>query len=124
VPDPGLFAGPGAKERRADHLVARLAFTQEVWASGGEQAVTLYRGAAVDGPLPDRGSGSFSSATFSREVAAAHFEGGPTTQTSAPSRQRVPVARLFMTFLETRELNQRFKEAEAVLIADPDNRAF
>jgi hypothetical protein len=124
VRDPGLFAGPGAKERRAQHIVARLAFTQALWGSGGEQAVTLYRGAAVDGPLPARAPASFTSATFSREVAAAHFEGGPTTQTSALWRQRVPLARLFMTFLETRELNQRFKEAEAVLIGDPDNRSF
>jgi hypothetical protein len=124
VRDPGLFVGPGAKERRAQHIVARLAFTQALWANGGEQAVTLYRGAAVDGPLPERASGSSISATFSRDVATAHFEGGPTTQISALWRQRVPVARLFMTFLETRELNQRFKEAEAVLIGDPDNRAF
>jgi hypothetical protein len=29
-----------------------------------------------------------------------------------------------MTFLETREMNARFQEAEAVLIADPHNRAF
>jgi hypothetical protein len=29
-----------------------------------------------------------------------------------------------MTFLETREMNRRFKEAEAVLIGDPANRAF
>jgi hypothetical protein len=124
VRDSGLFAGPGAKERRAQHLVTRLAFTQALWASSDEHAVTLYRGAAVDGPLRDRASASFTSATFSREVATEHFEGGPTSQTAALWRQRVPLARLFMTFLETRELNQRFKEAEAVLIADPDNRAF
>jgi hypothetical protein len=29
-----------------------------------------------------------------------------------------------MTFLETREMNRRFNEAEAVLIGDPGNRAF
>jgi hypothetical protein len=29
-----------------------------------------------------------------------------------------------MTFLETRAMNDRFREAEAVLIGDPDNRAF
>jgi hypothetical protein len=124
VRDAGLFAGPYAKPRRARHLVARLAFTQALWATCGEHAVTLYRGAAVDGPLPERASGSLISATFSREVATEHFEGGPTSQTSALWRQRVPLARLFMTFLETLELNGRFKEAEAVLIADPDNRAF
>jgi hypothetical protein len=29
-----------------------------------------------------------------------------------------------MTFVETREMNERFHEAEAVLIGDPSNRAF
>jgi hypothetical protein len=29
-----------------------------------------------------------------------------------------------MTFAETRAFNERFRESEAVLIGDPDNRAF
>jgi hypothetical protein len=124
VRDPGVFEGAGRKERRAEHLVARLAFTYELWSTVGDETVTLYRGAAVDGPLPERSSSSFVSATFSREVAAAHFEGGSTTWTAVQWRQTVPVTRLLMTFLETREMNGRFREAEAVLIGDPANRAF
>jgi hypothetical protein len=92
--------------------------------SVGEEAVTLYRGAAVEGPLSKPARSSFVSATFSSEVAAAHFEGGPATQTAVLWRQRVPVGRLFMTFLETREMDRRFNEAEAVLIGDTANRAF
>jgi hypothetical protein len=57
-------------------------------------------------------------------VATAHFDGGPTTHTAVLWRQAVPITRLLMTFLETRKMNGRFHEAEAVLIADPDNRAF
>jgi len=121
---PEVFEGAGSKARRAEHLVARLAFSAELWSRRGEDSVTLYRGAAVDGPLPAPSSSSFVSATFASEVAAAHFEGGPTTHTAVLWRQRVPVNRVFMTFLETREMNRRFNEAEAVLIADPGNRAF
>lgn len=125
VRDPDLFAGPWSKPRRAEHLIARLAFTWELWTLVVDDGtVTVYRGAAVDGPLPEPSPSSFVSATFSREVAAAHFDGGPTTQTAVLWRQRIPVARLMMTFLETRGMNRRFKEAEAVLIADPANRAF
>jgi len=124
VRDPGVFEGPCSRARRAAHLVARLAFTRELWSSVGVESVTLYRGAAVDGPLPEPVPSSFVSATFSREVATAHFEGGPATRTAVLWRQRVPVGRLFMTFLETREMNRRFSEAEAVLIGDPANRAF
>ena len=124
VRDPGVFEGAGSKSRRAEHLVARLAFTRELWAGIGEETATLYRGAAVEGPLPEPSPSSFVSATFSREVAEAHFEGGPATRTAVLWRQRVPITRLLMTFLETREMNRRFNEAEAVLIGDPGNRAF
>jgi hypothetical protein len=125
VRDPDLFEEPWCKARRAEHLIARLAFTSELWSSvAGQGSVILYRGAAVAGPLPEPSPSSFVSATFSREVGASHFEGGPTTETAVLWRQRVPVRRLLMTFLETREMNRRFKEAEAVLIADPANRAF
>jgi hypothetical protein len=39
-------------------------------------------------------------------------------------RQEVPISRLVMTFLETREMNRRYNEAEAVLIADATAPAF
>jgi hypothetical protein len=121
VRDPELFAEPWTKERRAAHLVTRLAFVQALL---GDGSVTLFRGAAVDGPLPDPAPSSFVSATFSREVATSHFEGGPSTRTAVLWRQEVPVARVAMTFLETRAMNERFLEAEAVLVGEPGNRAF
>ena len=124
VRDPGVFEGAGRKERRAEHLIARLAFTSGLWSAIGEETVTLYRGAAVEGQLPEPSLSSFVSATFSHDVAAAHFEGGPATRTAVLWRQRVPVARLLMTFLETRAMNGRFREAEALLVGDPANRAF
>jgi hypothetical protein len=124
VRDPGLFAEPWSREKRTRHLVARLAFTQALWNVLGQEDVVLYRGAATDGPLPEPAPSSFVSTTLSSEVAMSHFEGGPNTQTAVLWRQRVPVARLLMSFLETRAMNERFKEAEAVLIAEPANRAF
>jgi hypothetical protein len=124
VRDPDLFTEPWSKPRRAEYLIARLAFTHELWSSWGYCEVPLYRGAAVDGPLPDRRPSSFVSATFSRDVAEEHFNGGPTTHTAVLWRQRVPITRLLMTFLETPALNRPFQEAEAVLITDPANRAF
>jgi hypothetical protein len=119
-----LFTGEWTKTRRAEHLVARLAFGQELFSGLGIDTLTVYRGLAVDGPLPAPRPSSFVSATLSREVATAHFEGGATTQTAVLWRQEVPVTRLLMTFLETREMNARFHEAEAVVIADPLNHAF
>jgi hypothetical protein len=124
VRDPGTFGGEWAKERRAAHLLARLAFTQELWSVLDLTGAPLYRAAATDGPLPERRPGSFVSATFSREVAEAHFAGGPATRVAVLWRQAVPLDRLLMTFLETEAMNRMYEEAEAVLIGDPDNRAF
>jgi hypothetical protein len=101
----------------------RLAFAQELWASGALRPPTVYRAAAVDGPLPARRPASFVSCTFSEQVADEHYTGGPTTRTAVKWRQTLGVERL-LTFLETTAFNRRFKEAEAVLIGDPSNRAF
>ena len=45
-------------------------------------------------------------------------------RTVALYRQAVEIERVFMTYLETRAMNHPFREAEAVLTADPDNHAF
>jgi hypothetical protein len=124
VRDPELFKEPWSKPERANHLLARLAFTQALLSGWGHKTVTLYRGAAVDGSLPPRAPASFVSATFSKALATEHFEGGPSTQTAVLWRQEVPVSRLLMTFLETPAMTGRFNEAEALLLGDPENRAF
>jgi hypothetical protein len=109
------------KARRAEHLLVRLGFSQALWSRLGHERLTLFRGAAVDGPWPERTPASFVSATFSPEVANAHFEGGTT---AVIWRQEVPIERILMTFLETAAMNARFLEAEALLLGDPANRAF
>jgi hypothetical protein len=124
VRDPRLFEEPWSRHRRADHLIARMAFAQELWASGVGQPLTLYRAAAADGALSSNRPASLVSCTFSEQVADAHFAGGATIRSAVKWRQAVDPARLLMTFLETAALNDRFKEAEAVLIGDPSNPAF
>ena len=81
------------------------------------EAPSRTRAPAAAGSL--KPGSSFVSATFAPEVAAEHFGGGPTTRTAVMWRRRIPAERVLMTFLETRALNDRFKEAEAVLIAEP-----
>ena len=123
VRDPALFDADASRARRSEHLIARLAFSRALWDTL-RQPLILYRAAAVDGPLPARGPASLVSCTFSHPVAAAHFAGGPTTRTAVMWRQTVAPERLLMTFLETRAMNRRFAEAEAVLVGDPENLAF
>ena len=116
--DPRLLVAPDSRALRARHIVARLGFARALWTAWGLDTVTLYRAAATDAPLAaaEAPSGSFVSASFSAAVAEAHFAGGPTTVAAVMWRRRVPVERLFMTFMETAALNERFLEAEAVLV--------
>ena len=53
-----------------------------------------------------------------------HFTGRDPTNTGALLRQSVPVERIFMSFLETVQMNRQFKEAEAILLYDEDNKMF
>jgi hypothetical protein len=124
VRDPQLFSGPWSRERRTEHLIARMAFIQELWSTCVRQPLTLYRAAATERPLPVRAPASFVSCTFSSAVAEAHFAGGPSTTCAVMWRQTVSPHRLLMTFLETAAMNRQFKEAEAILIGDPANRTF
>jgi hypothetical protein len=122
---PDVFAGRWSEERRAAHIVARLAFVHELFSRTQPTGqVVLWRGVAVEGVLGPPPPRSFVSATFDRAVAEALFEGGPSTTTSALYRQSVPITRLFMTHVETNAMNAAFKESEAVLLADPNDHAF
>ncbi len=121
---PDLFAAEWSEERRAEHIVARLAFVRELFALEGVEHVTLYRGLASGTPLRPSRPQSFVSATFDRRVAEAHFAGGATTLAAALYRQSVPVERLFMTYRETSAMNRRFRESEAVLIGNPNSPFF
>jgi len=98
VRDPALFEGAWSRSRRAAHIRARLAFVAELY---GGDPVTVYRGTRVPREA------SFVSASFSRAVAASN--GTVAELTVAPER-------VFMTFMETRALNGRYREAEAVLL--------
>jgi hypothetical protein len=116
VRDPEVFSGAWSRARRADHVVARLAWVHAVYERTGNAEVTLFRGMALDGDLEVRHGRSLVSATFSEEVAHAMFDPAGTTRSGVLWRQRTPAKRLFMTYAETSQMNQAFKEAEAVLL--------
>ena len=124
VRDPGLFDGLWSRERRAEHVVCRLAFVRAFLARFGLERVTLYRGMTTDEPLRGPKNHTFVSATFSRRVAESHFDAAGPPSTSVLYRQSVPPQRVFMTYLETAQMNRQFKEAEAVLFYEPENPVF
>ena len=116
VRDPATFDGGWSKERRAEHLLVRLALTRQLWSGAGVARVELFRGAAGGGTRRRARPSTFLSATFSRAVAEEHFAGGPRARWAELATSRVPVERLLMTFWETAALNEPYAEAEAVML--------
>jgi hypothetical protein len=95
-----------------------------VFAHVGQADVTLYRGLVFDG-LPDPlRNVTFVSASFDFEVARSCFAPRENRRTGLLIRHVVPVERLFMTYLETKQLNRQFVEAEAVVLHEPGNPLF
>lgn len=119
IRDRDCFGGQWTRERRADHILARMGFVRALWARA-EGDITLYRGVATQAGAAGRrrrGVSPLVSASFSRRVAESHF-GSPAAVAGALYRQLLRPERLFMTFIETRAMNGRYQEAEALLLAD------
>jgi len=121
VRDPATFMAPWERERRANHIRARLAFLRALFARLGIERVVLWRGLTADAPLQRNRGRTFVSTSFAEGVARSHFEGSADRPARVLMRQPVPVDRLFMTYLETSAMNDRFLEGEAVLIAHADD---
>jgi hypothetical protein len=124
IRNPGIFEPPWTIHGRKEHILTRLAFVREVFTAAGLTAPTLYRGVWSESALTARPRGALFSATFSLPVAISLFGTAAHGGHAALYRQAVPIERVLMTYLETEALNQRFKEAEAVLIEDPSNLSF
>lgn len=118
IRDRDCFSGQWTRQRRADHIVARIGFVRALWARA-DGDIWLYRGAGVQQSAGQRrrGQSPLVSASFSREVAESHFNSSNVVA-GALYRQRLQLDRLFMTFLETKAMNGVYKESEALLIGD------
>ncbi len=117
VRSPTTFEGRWSRERRSEHIVARLAFVRSLLGRLGLREVTVWRGVSLEGRLEPRPGRTFVSTTFAEEVARDHFESGEPEWTHVLVRQELPNERLFMTYHETAAMNGIFLEAEAVLLA-------
>jgi hypothetical protein len=116
VRDPAALSGQWSRERRTAHIVARSGFVQALWRRAGGAQLMIYRGIGLQdslAALADRGD-AVVSVTFSRVVAESHFDSSRTAA-AALVRTQLPLDRLFMTFLETAAMSDKYLEAEAVL---------
>lgn len=123
VRDPTTFAGGLSKDRRAEHIVARMAFLRAFFALMSIRSVTLWRGLSTTSGLHEPSSGrSFVSTSFDEAVARAHYDSAGSAATRVIVGQLLPVEHLFMTYLETAAMNDPYQEAEAVVLARPGDR--
>jgi hypothetical protein len=116
----GIFKGAGERAIRRSYLIHRLGFLRATFHLLGIAEVVLYRGMSTELNWAKRDR-SLLSSTFSLRVAKsfAHFNRVDKYHGAYLLKFTVPVERLFMTYLETRAMNQRYPEAEAILLFDP-----
>jgi hypothetical protein len=118
IRDGASLSGKWAERRRAEHIIIRAAFTQALWERADRPRLMVYRGIGLPAQeeLKPRAI-PLTSATFSRAIAESHFN-SERADTAALLRRRLPVERLYMTFLETPAMNKQYLEADAVLFGN------
>lgn len=119
----GRFSRP----RRREHILRRMAFMRTLYKELGVESVLVYRGihcAALPTRPPNR---TFVSSTTNLAVAESLACFREPTNDNRPGykvgvlmSQNVPLERLFMTYVETAQMNSPYKESEVVLLYNAD----
>ena len=131
--DPDAFSGAFSRERRAEHVLARLGWVGALFGELEARAARLghpwrhgrlHRGHSGPDTLRPPEARGFVSASFSLEVSRSHHDMGAPGGHRRLVTRPLPRGRVFMTYLETAAFNRHYREAEAVLIAAPDDPWF
>lgn len=115
----GVFNGIGTVANRSKYIIHRIAFIKAIFSINCINEVTLYRGMSSEGKWM-KIKRSILHMTFSREVAEEFSDLGINSRfgTSYIIKMKLPIDKLFMTYIETAEMNERYKELEAIVIGD------
>ncbi len=125
--DEGVLQGDFDRARRREHVIRRLAFVRALYTNLGVSSLLVYRGIHSRGlPEPPRNR-TFVSATNDLRIAEALacFR-EPSNQNKEGFKvgvlmsQSVPLKRVFMTYMETQQMNHPYRESEVVLLFDGD----
>jgi hypothetical protein len=119
VRDPMTFEGAWSRDRRFRHIAARLGLVRALFRRLDLGSVLLWRGLAASDDIEIEHPRTFTSTSFSRAVAQSLADAGDERATSLVACRSVPAERVFMSYLETRAMNEQYLEAEAVLLASP-----
>ena len=111
-----IFTGSGSKALRKQYIISRCAFLRAIFKYYNISEVPLYRGVAspmdfYETPI------TLLSTTFSADMAKEFASINDSTEYRSCywAKFTIPIKNLFMTFLETKEFNERYKEQEAIV---------
>ena len=124
VREPATFEHPWDAATRRRHLEARLGFVRALFTRLGHTHLRLYRGMSMTKPIEPSRNQTFVSWTFARAVAESLFDTSRVGARRMLQAQDVTIDRVIMTYVETPAMNDRFHEAEAVLLVDQHDPLF
>lgn len=113
------FLGVGTKENRNNYIIARIAFVRSIFKMRGITEIPLFRGMSSEKDFYETPE-TLVSATFSADTAIEFTDVKQLTKARSAYfvKFTCPVDKLFMSFFETRQFNERYKEQEAVIFYD------
>lgn len=114
-----MFSGTGTKERRRNYIVARVAFLRSIFKLCDITEVPLFRGMSSEAPFYATPK-TLVSTTFSLNTALdfADMKAESKSRNAYVVKYTCPIENLFMTYLETKQFNERYKEQEAIIFYD------
>ena len=113
------FSGIGDKQLRSKYIIARIAFLRSMSVMKGISEVPLFRGMSSERDFFETPDGLLSM-TFSLDTAMefADMKQLSDSRSAYVVKYTCPVEKLFMTFFETEQFNERYPEQEAVIFYD------
>lgn len=123
--DDAVLEGAFNRSQRRKHVIRRLGFVRALYSGLDIFPLLLYRGLHSPGfPQPTRNE-TFVSATTNLEIAEAlscfREPSNPNKEgyrVGVLMSQRIALERVFMTFVETPQMNHPYRESEVVLLYD------
>ncbi len=124
--DESALQGEFARARRREHVIRRMAFVRAIYRGLGISSLLLYGEVHSRGLVEPSRNKTFVSTTtnvqIAEDVACFREPSNPNKdgyRVGVLMSQNVLLNRVFMTYMETSQMNHPYRESEVVLLHDP-----
>lgn len=116
------FQGIGEKSIRRKYLIHRIAFVRAYFHLLNISEVLVYRGMCTEEEWDNSYEKSLTSWTFNLQAALSFcdLDKNNKYKNGYILKRTIPIESIFMTFIETEEMNKQYKESEAILFFNKD----